>query len=238
MRQKAILILAVFSLLFGMGLSSKDNAILRIDVKAGEAEGVIRVATRVGIATAIEFPGTEKIRDMILGDPKFWVAESNGRVGVVRQLKPGVQTSLFIFTNRDILYTFLLGETTGEEVVIKVKIENADSEKIFEPTTVESTTNPLPGEDQAEEAKRVNIGYKIKDKHFKIEACYDDGVITTIQLDRKAQIKPAVFLSREKDKLEQVKYTEEDGIYRIHYVLQTKEFFILKEGSHVSVVGS
>ena len=44
--------------------------------------------------------------------------------------------------------------------------------------------------------------------------------------------------TREKDKLEQVKYTEEDGIYRIHYVLQPKEFFVLKEGTHVSVVGS
>ncbi len=235
---KKVFFLIIVLGIFGMLQFAADSSILRIDVKAGEAEGVIRVGTSVGIATAFEFPGTEKIRDMILGDPKFWVAESNGRVGVVRQLKPGVMTSLFIFTNRDILYTFLLGEGPGAGVV-KVKIENPEAEKIFEGSAVShSQVSAVTEEGEAREPRRMNVTYKIKDKHFKIEACFDDGVITTIQLDRKAQIKPAVFLSREKDKLEQIKYTEEDGIYRIHYVLARQEFFVLKEGKKVSIVGS
>ncbi len=227
----------LFSIL-SIGLLARDSAILRIDVKAGEAEGVIRVNTKVGIATAFEFPGTEKIRDMILGDPKFWVAESNGRVGVVRQLKAGAATSLFIFTNRDILYTFLLGEGAGDGVV-KVKIENPEAEKIFEGSLISHPqASPSMQGEEPSEPRRMKVSYKIKDKHFKVEACFDNGVITTIQLDRKAQIKPAVFLSREKDKLEQIKYTEEDGIYKIHYVLGRQEFFVLKEGKKVSIIGS
>lgn len=231
MKNSIFIVLLVVAAILG----AVDGPILRVDVKAGEAEGVIKVSTRMGIATAFEFPASEKIRDMILGDPKFWVAESNGRVGVVRQLKPGVKTSLFIFTNRDVLYTFLLGEDDAEGVV-KVKIENTGAEKIFEG---EQRINEITAEKGKEEERRqrANYSYKIKDKHYKIDACFDDGIITTIQLDPKTQIKPAVFLSREKDKLEQVKYTEEDGVYKVHYVLQKNEYFILKEGKKVSVIG-
>ncbi len=231
-----VFILTVFSLYL---TAEEEKAVVRIDVKAGEAEGVIRVGTRVGIATAFEFQGGEIIKDLILGDPKFWVAESNGRVAVVRQLKSGVKTSLFIYTNKDILYTFLLGEGNGKDVV-KVIIENPSTDNIFEKSLTDSSFDAgnCIGEEVSKRKRRVNMGYKIKDKYFRVEACFDDGVFTTIQLDSKAQIKPAIFLSREKDKLEQVRYSEEDGVYRVHYILQKKEFFVLKEGKKMSIIGS
>lgn len=234
---KCVMALLMLTALGSFLLADGGEEVLTVDVKAGDAEAVIRVGTRVGIATAFEFQGDERIKDLILGDPKFWVAESNGRVGVVRQLKSGVKTSLFIFTSRDILYTFVLGEGEGKDVV-KVIIENPGTENVFNQVSL-APSRPGHGDGQEKKKpRRVNVAYKIRDKHFRIEACYDDGIITTIQLDSKAQIKPAVFLSREKDRLEPVKYIEEDGVYRVHYVLRGREFFVMKEGKKMAVIGS
>jgi hypothetical protein len=85
--------------------------------------------------------------------------------------------------------------------------------------------------------KSLDSKFKIKKNKFNILAIYQDGVFTYVDLS-KTQIRPAVFLTEEKDKekLEPVNYSDDNGIYTIHRILSPGEFFVLKNGKNYSKI--
>lgn len=270
MKAKGILILIMAVGLFSLCI--RINAQVRTSAVVFEYEHtdiIYNVYTKIGFATAIELSEGQSIKHFVIGDPKWWKAESEGRFSFVRPLETGIQTSLAIITMDGKILVLNLIEISelkkqgnGVELIAKAKLKFID-DKFFR----ERPENHAPSKDeqiikfQAEHQKKDKLdhqkqertikaklaeerfrvisnlkqNYKIKDKHFSIESVSDDGIFTYINVE-SSTIRPAVFMNRDGDNLEPVKYIDRNGIYVVHAVLKRYEQFVLKVGKKVSTV--
>ena len=262
----------ILMLIIAVSLCIRINAQIRTSAVVFEYEHtdiIYNIYTQIGFATAIELSEGQSIKHFVIGDPKWWKAESEGRFSFVRPLETGIQTSLAIITMDGKILVLNLIEISelkkqgnGVELIAKAKLkfindkffgERAKNhylskdEKIVEiqkerhkKEKIEKLKNDrLIKSKLAEERFRfiteLKQNYKIKDKHFSIKSVSDDGIFTYMNVEG-SKIRPAVFINRDDDNLEPVKYIDRNGIYIVHAVLKRNEQFVLKIGKKVSTV--
>lgn len=262
----------ILMLIMAVSLSIRINAQIRTSAVVFEYEHtdiIYNIYTKIGFATAIELSEGQSIKHFVIGDPKWWKAESEGRFSFVRPLETGIQTSLAIITMDGKILVLNLIEISelekqgnGVELIAKAKLKFVDDkffgerakdhylskdEQLVEVQEEQQKKEKIDSLKQdrlikakvAEERFRVisNLrqNYKIKDKHFSIESVSDDGIFTYMNVE-SSRIRPAVFINRDDDKLEPVKYIDRNGIYIVHAVLKRYEQFVLKLGKKVSTV--
>lgn len=226
--------------------------VLQADFNGTKSDTVYQIVTKMGCHTTLELPPGKKIKHFIIGDQKLWKAESDGKYAFIKPIQPGIETTVSIITTDDKMFQFTVAEAAaiGENAFHKkVKIICEDEEPMIKRVApveqgiargssdeeIREKTDELFNEKKIGLLKSLDSKFKIKKNKFNILAIYQDGVFTYVDLS-KTQIRPAVFLTEEKDKekLEPVNYTDNNGIYTIHRILSPGEFFVLKNGKNYS----
>jgi type IV secretory pathway VirB9-like protein len=87
--------------------TAKDVTLQRL----GEGDLPV-IHAQKGFSTLIEFPADQKIIDVTCGDKEFWVVEGGGRYLHIKPAKEGVVTNLNVVMEGDIVYAFVLRETS------------------------------------------------------------------------------------------------------------------------------
>jgi type IV secretory pathway VirB9-like protein len=246
-------ILVVF-LCTGVVAATDVKDVLQADFNGTKSDNVYQIVTKIGCHTTLELPSGKKIKHFIIGDQKLWKAESDGKYAFVKPIQAGIETTISIITTDEKMFQFTVVEASaiGENSFHKkVKIIYEDDEPMIKRVApVEAIASRSPSDEELKEKtdelfnerkidliKKLDYRFKIKKNKFDIKAVYQDGVFTFIDLS-KTQIRPAVFLTteKEKEKLEPVNFTDDNGIYTIHRILAPGECFILKNGTKYSKI--
>ncbi|MBP7868386.1 MAG: TrbG/VirB9 family P-type conjugative transfer protein [Acidobacteria bacterium] len=212
---------------------------------------VYEVAAAVGIGTAFQLPEGWEIQDFVVSDAKFFFGQSNGKIGVVKPLAEGKETSVIVFTTNEKLFTFHLSTKPAEEVDEMVIIDVHD-ETFFRQKVAREASKLVRERLQSMEAVKekekdaevdrtqkdvlqaANTAYAMEGNPFAVDKVVDDGTFTYIWLPR-CQAKPGVFVAKKDSpkELEPVKYVDLGDHFQVHRVIQGKEKLFLKSGETV-----
>ncbi|MBP7868394.1 MAG: TrbG/VirB9 family P-type conjugative transfer protein [Acidobacteria bacterium] len=212
---------------------------------------VYEVAAAVGIGTAFQLPEGWEIQDFVVSDSKFFFGQSNGKIGVVKPLAEGKETSVIVFTTNEKLFTFHISTKPAEEVdemvIIDVHDETFFRQKVAREASklvrerLQSMEAVKEKEKDAEVDKTqkdvlqaANTAYAMEGNPFSVDKVVDDGTFTYIWLPR-CQAKPGVFVAKKDSpkELEPVKYVDLGEYFQVHRVIQGKEKLFLKSGETV-----
>ena len=212
---------------------------------------IYEIAAAVGIGTAFQLPEGWEIQDFVVSDSKFFFGQSNGKIGVVKPLAEGKETSIIIYTTNGKLFTFHVSTKPSEEVdemvVIDIHDENFFQQKVAREASrlvrerMQAMEEVKEKEKDAEVDKTekdtlqaANTNYEMDGNPFLVEKVVDDGTFTYIWLPR-CQSKPGVFVAKKDNpkELEPVKYVDLGDHFQVHRVLRGKEKIYLKSGDAV-----
>lgn len=219
-------IIIIYILFFSINLRSESKNIMYCNEKDYE------INCKKDFITNIILPKNEEISAVVCPDQMDWVVNFKYNFIVIIPKRKNRITNVTIITKQKKLYVFKLNEN-GKEFLEKVYIRECikDLKKVYRKLLKEKIKENKYMEKREKEKK-----YKIKDKYFKIEKVWDDGIFTYIFLP-KSQIRPAVFLSKKrKKKYEPLKNINRNDSIVIHKILEKKEYFIFKYGNKKSYI--
>ena len=243
--KKLFVIISIF--LSSIYLFSQVNMTSDIaDFRGKNVNKVYTIYCKTGISTYFEIESDMRINDFVIGDPKLWAAECNGKIGYVRPINQGIQTSLAIITENNRLYCFNLIEIalgSRETVSGKVILQLGDIKSVLKKIPIKRDLLPLKTNKQNKiffnDSKYINsiaTNYKVHKNKFKIKKVISDRLLTYIFFKDSVTMKPAVFVNSGGSKLENIKYVDKGNYYIIHHVLTNNEIFILKLGNKISKI--
>lgn len=244
--KKSFVIISMF--LSSIYLFSQVNMTSDIaDFRGKNVNKVYTIYCKTGISTYFEIESDMRINDFVIGDPKLWAAECNGKIGYVRPINQGIQTSLAIITENNRLYCFNLIEITlgnKETVSGKVILQLGDIKSVLKKIPIKNE-KLLPAKPNSQnkiafnDSKYINsiaTNYKIHKNKFKIKKVISDRLLTYIFFKDSVTMKPAVFVNSGGSKLENVKYVDKGNYYIVHHVLSGDEIFVIKLGNKISKI--
>ena len=252
--RRAFIILAALAAVSG-GVAAKTPRTKTCNFDGDSRTKVYEIAAAVGIGTAFQLPEGWEIQDFVVSDSKFFFGQSNGKIGVVKPLAEGKETSIIIYTTNERLFTFHIATKPAEEVdelvIIDVHDEGFFRQKVAREASrlvrerVQAMEEAKEKEKDAEVDKTekdtlqaANTNYELADGNpFLVDKVVDDGTFTYIWLPR-CQSKPGVFVAGKDNpkELEPVKYVDLGDHFQVHRVLRGKERIFLKSGDAVCVI--
>jgi len=227
--------------------------VLQADFIGQKKDNVYQIVTRVGCHTTLEIPDGKKIKHFIIGDQKLWKAESDGKYAFIKPIQSAVETTISVITTDEKMYLFTAVEAAAlgrDQFHKKVIIIDRDERPMIKTISrgPEKSEGPDPEEIAAMADKKFNDNkidflksldfYRVKRNVFGVLGAYHDGIFTYIDLSNN-QVRPAIFIAnkRNKSQLEPVNYTDNNGVYTVHRVLENhNEQFVLKNGSNYSII--
>jgi type IV secretory pathway VirB9-like protein len=213
----------------------------------GNDTTIYPVHAKVNYTTVIILPQGDRILDYLIGDKSAWVLEGAENFAYIRPAEANHRTNMNLITAKGNVYTFDVDEVTStpsvavdEKVILRLPQEadlsssSANASHHPEPRFVAysdyqaaklAVQNTAAEAQKAIERDRQNVAnsmhfvYKYKPgKPFYITSVYNDGKFTYIQMDTKAQEKPALYLLKD-GKPELTNYTFNNGVYVIDSVV-------------------